>query len=80
MNVDTNTLVSISEVDQNFSKIAKLVDQYGSAVVLKDNAPKYLIIEFNQVDEVKMAMDEDVMKISNKVMARNKAIYEELSK
>ena len=36
MNVNTNTMVSISEANQNFSKVARLVDQYGSAVILKN--------------------------------------------
>ncbi len=35
MNVNTKTMVSISEANQNFSKVARLVDQYGSAVILK---------------------------------------------
>ena len=48
MNVNTKTMVSISEANQNFSKVARLVDQYGSAVILKNNSPRYLILEFNQ--------------------------------
>ena len=31
MNIDTNTIVPISVANQNFSKVARLVDQYGSA-------------------------------------------------
>ena len=34
MNVNTNTMVSIPEANQNFSKVARLVDLYGSAVIL----------------------------------------------
>ena len=40
MNVNTKTMVSISEANQNFSKVARLVDQYGSAVILKNNSPR----------------------------------------
>lgn len=39
MNINTNTMVSMTEANQNFSKVARLVDQYGSAVVLKNNTP-----------------------------------------
>lgn len=39
MNINSNAMVSISEANQNFSKVARLVDQYGSVVVLKNNAP-----------------------------------------
>ena len=68
MNVNTNTMVSISEANQNFSKVARLVDQYGSAVILKNNSPRYLILEFNQADEQLAAPTDDVLAISKKIM------------
>ena len=80
MNVNTNTMVSISEANQNFSKVARLVDQYGSAVILKNNSPRYLILEFNQADEQLSAQTDDVLAISEKLITRNKAVYEELAK
>lgn len=80
MNVNTNTMVSISEANQNFSKVARLVDQYGSAVILKNNSPRYLILEFNQADEQLAASNDDVMAISKKLLSQNKAVYEELAK
>ena len=80
MNVNTNTMVSISEANQNFSKVARLVDQYGSAVILKNNSPRYLILEFNQADEQLAAPTDDVLAISKKIMARNKTVYKELAK
>ena len=80
MNVNTKTLVSISEANQTFSKVARLVDQYGSAVILKNNSPRYLILEFNQADEQLSAQTDDVLAISEKLITRNKAVYEELAK
>ena len=80
MNVNTNTMGSISEANQNFSKVARLVDQYGSAVILKNNSPRYLILEFNQADEQLAAPTDDVLAISKKIMARNKTVYKELAK
>ena len=80
MNVNTNTMVSISEANQNFSKVARLVDQYGSAVILKNNSPRYLILEFNQADEQLAAPTDDVLAVSNKIIARNKTVYKELAK
>ena len=80
MNIDTKTMVSISEANQNFSKVARLVDQYGSAVILKNNSPRYLILEFNQADEQLSAQTDDVLAISEKLITRNKAVYEELAK
>ena len=80
MNVNTKTMVSISEANQNFSKVARLVDQYGSAVILKNNSPRYLILEFNQADEHLSAQTDDVLAISENLITRNKAVYEELAK
>lgn len=80
MNINTNTMVSMTEANQNFSKVARLVDQYGSAVVLKNNSPRYLIIDFAQADELQTAADDDVLSVSKKLMERNKAVYEELAK
>lgn len=80
MNVNTKTMVSISEANQNFSKVARLVDQYGSAVILKNNSPRYLILEFNQADEQLSAQTDGVLAISEKLITRNKAVYEELAK
>ena len=43
MNINTKTIVPISIANQNFSKVAKLVDQFGSAVIMKNNTPRYII-------------------------------------
>ena len=80
MKIDTNTLVSISEANQNFSKVARLVDKYGSAVILKNNVPKYMVVEFSQAEAIEAASDDEVMEISKKLMKRNKKVYEELAK
>ena len=80
MNIDTNTMVPISVANQNFSKVAKLVDQFGSAVIMKNNAPRYTIYEFNQADAMQAAADDDVLASSLKLMDRNKHAHEELAK
>ena len=80
MTIDTNTMVSISEANQNFSKVARLVDERGSAVILKNNVPRYLVIDFSKADEDIIAADEDVLSISKKLMAQNKEAYEVLAK
>jgi antitoxin Phd len=51
MNVNTKSLVSITEANQNFSKVARLVDENGSVVILKKNVPRYLVIDFSQAEE-----------------------------
>ena len=80
MMIDSNALVSITEANQNFSKVARLVDEQGSAVILKNNVPRYLIVEFSQVEQMQAAEDEDVMQVSARLIQQNRAAYEELAK
>ena len=80
MMINSNALVSITEANQNFSKVARLVDEQGSAVILKNNVPRYLIVEFSQAEQMQAAEDEDVMQISERLIQQNRAAYEELAK
>ena len=80
MTIDTNTMVSISEANQNFSKVARLVDEKGSAVILKNNVPRYLVIDFSKANADIVASDDDVFSISKKLIAQNKEAYEVLAK
>ena len=72
MTIDTNTMISITEANQNFSKVTKLVDERGTAVILKNNVPRYLVIEFSKADESAVAPDEDVLAISKRLLKKNK--------
>lgn len=80
MMINSNTLVSITEANQNFFKVARLVDEQGSAVILKNNVPRYLIVEFSQAEQMQAAEDEDIMQISARLIQQNRAAYEELAK
>ena len=47
MKINTKNLVSITEANQNFSKVARLVDEQGSAVILKNNNPNRSLRNFH---------------------------------
>ena len=80
MMVNTNNLVSITEANQNFSRVARLVDEHGSAVILKNNAPRYLIVEFSQAEKLLDSDDEEVLALSSRLIAKNRKAYEKLAK
>lgn len=80
MTINTNTLVSITEANQNFSKVARLVDQNGSAIILKNNVPRYVVLEFSEVEKLQTADDEDIADISQRLIAKNLEAYKELAK
>ena len=80
MLINTDVLIPMTDANQNFSKVARLVDENGSAVILKNNIPRYLIVEFSQAENEQIAVDEDVMDISKRLIAKNKKAYEVLAK
>jgi antitoxin Phd len=75
MKIDTNNLVSITDANQNFSRVSKQVDQNGAAVILKNNKPRYLLIEFQQAEGEQYAGDEDIAAISNRLIQKNRKAY-----
>ncbi|MCD7762473.1 MAG: type II toxin-antitoxin system Phd/YefM family antitoxin [Lachnospiraceae bacterium] len=80
MNVNTSNLVSITEANQNFSRVARMVDERGAVVILKNNTPRYLLIEFSSAEAEQTASDEDVLSISRRLLAKNHEAYEVLAK
>ncbi|MBO4878623.1 MAG: type II toxin-antitoxin system Phd/YefM family antitoxin [Clostridia bacterium] len=79
MNVNTNNLVSITEANQNFSRVARMVDENGAVVILKNNTPRYLLIEFGRAEREQLAEDEDVLAVSRRLIAKNRKAYEVLA-
>ena len=80
MTVNTKNLVSITEANQNFSRVARLVDENGAAVILKNNVPRYVLLEFSQAEQEQLAEDEDILAASKRLIAKNRPAYEELAK
>ncbi len=80
MTIDTGNLVSITEANQNFSKIARMVDETGSVVILKNNVPRYVVVEFSTLEKERSAADEDVLAVSRRFLEKNREAYRELAK
>ena len=75
MVINTDNLVSITEANQNFSRVARMVDENGAAVILKNNVPRYVLMEFSQVEDEQQAKDEDILEISKRLITKNKQAY-----
>jgi len=80
MTINTDNLVSITDANQNFSKVARMVDQSGSVIILKNNVPRYIVMEFRSAEAEQQASDEDVLAISKRLIAKNREAYEVLAK
>lgn len=80
MMVDTETMVSMTEANQNFSKVTRIVDEKGSAVILKNNVPKYIILEYKQIEENSSVSDDELLSVSKRFIEKNRDAYEVLAK
>lgn len=80
MIIDTDKSVSMTEANQNFSKVARMAMEYGEVTVLKNNKVFLTVTYTPQDGEIHAASDSDVLASSAKLMKRNKRVYEELAK
>ena len=80
MVIDTNTVVSMTDANQNFSKVTRIVDTHGKAVIFKNNVPRYIVIEFSLADQIETATTEDVLASSSKIMDKFDEAFKELAK
>lgn len=80
MLVNTQKMVSISEANQNFSKIAKLVDEDKSVVILKNNKPKYILLDFEEFSKDALSEEEKLDSIADRILNENMEAFKELAK
>ena len=80
MTVNTKNLVSITEANQNFSRVARPVDENGAVIILKNNVPRYVVLEFSQAELEQLADAVDLLAISRRLIKKNQQAYEELAK
>jgi len=80
MIINTENLVSITETNQNFSRVARLVDRTGAAVVLKNNTPRYVILDFNQLQEDETASTSEALASARKLLKKHLPAFKELAK
>ena len=69
-----------TEANQNFSRVACMVNESGSVGILKNNAPRHLLIEFSSTEKEQLVNDEDVLDTSKRLITKNRKAYEVLAK
>ena len=80
MHIDTKVLVPMTEANQNFSKVARLVDESGMAVILKNNKPRYMVLDFSEYDKIYNTQNKQFNNIADSVIKENMEALQELSK
>lgn len=83
MVVNTELLVPMTDANQNFSKVVRLVDENGMAVILKNNKPRYVIVDFEEYDDIASALqmrNSKIMKTADEIIDSNMQAFLELAK
>ena len=83
MMVNTDTLVSMTEANQNFSKVAHMVDEKGMAGILKNNKPFYIVVDFKEYEEIKTIQEsrkKRIAEMTEQLIEDNKEAFLELAK
>ena len=80
MMINTNAIVSMTEANQNFSRVTRIADANGQAVVFKNNRPKYLLIDMDRSPLLDMTDDEKIYVVAARIIKKFKPAFEELAK
>ena len=80
MTINTNNIVTATEANQNFSKVAKLAEKKGHIVVFKKNRPKLLVIDLDTEPQIEMTEDEKFDYVTSRILRDHRAAFEELAK
>ena len=80
MMINTRSIVTATEANQNFSRVARIADANGQAVIFKNNRPKYLLIDMEIMPIFDMTDDEKIDVVAKRVLRRYHEAFEELAK
>ena len=80
MKINTNDIVTATEANQNFSRVARMAEKKGRVVIFKNNRPKLLVIDLDKEPQIEMTEDEKLEFVAARILKEHRAAFEELAK
>ena len=80
MNIDTKKIVSISEANQNFSRVARMAEKNGEVYIFKNNKPKYRLVDLESDTSLEMTDEEKIDFAAARILKKYRRAFEELAK
>ncbi len=80
MNINSDAIMSITEVNQNFSSAVRRVEKNGKVYIFKNNKPRFLLIDLELEPEIEMTDEEKIEFIGRRILREHKKAFEELAK
>ena len=80
MTIDTKTIVSVTEANQNFSRLTRIAEKNGQVVIFKNNKPKYMLVDLDVSPMIDMTDDEKIDVVAARILKKYKPAFMELAK
>ena len=80
MQINTNAIVSVTEANQNFSRVTRIAEKHGQAVIFKNNRPKYMVVYLENSPFLELTDAETADHVAARILKRFKPAFEELAK
>ena len=81
MYINTETIFSMTQANQNFSVVARAADREGEAVVFKNNKPKYLVVNMENSNRLlDLTEDEKIDIVAKRILNKYIGAFKELAK
>ena len=80
MNIDTEKIVSISEANQNFSRVCRQADKHGEVYIFKNNKPRYKLVDLDNSAAIEMTDDERIDFVAERILKTYRKAFLELAK
>ena len=80
MTIDTKTIVSVTEANQNFSRVTRIAETNGQVVIFKNNKPKSMLVDLDVSPMIDMTDDEKIDVVAARILKKYKPAFMELAK
>ena len=81
MLINSETIFSMTQANQNFSQVARTVDSKGEAVICKNNKPKYIVLDVDDNDLlIDLSEDEKIEIVAKRILNKYLGAFKELAK
>lgn len=80
MIINTNQILTMTEVNQNFSLAAKKARANGRVVIFKNNKPRFLLVDLENNNEIELTTDEKIDIVAKRILNKYFEAFKELAK
>ena len=77
---DKTNYLSVTEVNQNFSKAESMAKEKGVVYIFKRNKPKYMLADLDINPVIDMTDDEKIDFVARRILNKYRSAFEKLAK